>query len=52
MLEISVPEKTNDKHSLERCITDFFEQEKAEKGTKCPRCNGDSCGVEQKYVLL
>jgi len=56
ILEVPVPEKTKEKrrHSLEGCISNFFEQEKADKGTKCPRCNysHEHKGVEQKYVLL
>jgi len=56
VLEVPVPEKPKGARSksittLEECVTMFFDQEKADKGTKCPRCTYHK-GVEQKYVLL
>merc|ERR1739848_780600 len=54
VLEVPVPERPKRGQRfihLEECIQTFFDQEKADKGTKCPRCMYPK-GVEQKYVLL
>jgi len=60
VLEVPVPDPSDSKRkkkavsgriSLDDCIKMFFDQEKTDKGTKCPRCKYPK-GVEQKYVLL
>ena len=52
ILEVPVPAEERGKgNDLDSCIKLFFDQEKADKGTKCPKCDYGR-GVEQKYVLL